>query len=31
VMWAVADDQTEPNGFTMAYDYWGGRHANLPC
>ena len=24
VMWAVDDDQTEPNGLQLGYDYWGG-------
>ncbi|MGZ5350691.1 MAG: class I SAM-dependent methyltransferase [Actinomycetota bacterium] len=30
VMWAVDDDQTEPNGLTLAYDYWGGDTLSFP-
>jgi SAM-dependent methyltransferase len=30
VMLAVDDDQTEPNGFVMAYDYWGGDTLTFP-
>ena len=30
VMWAVDDDQTEPNGLRLAYDYWGGETLSFP-
>ncbi len=30
VMWAVDDDQTEPNGCTLGYDYWGGETLSFP-
>ena len=30
VMWAVDDDQTEPNGLQLGYDYWGGETLSFP-
>jgi SAM-dependent methyltransferase len=30
VMWAVDDDQTEPNGLRLGYDYWGGETLSFP-
>jgi len=30
VMWAIDDDQTEPNGLRLAYDYWGGETLSFP-
>jgi SAM-dependent methyltransferase len=30
VMWAVDDDQTEPNGLNLGYDYWGGETLSFP-
>jgi SAM-dependent methyltransferase len=30
VMWAVDDDQTEPNGLQLGYDYWGGGTLSFP-
>jgi len=30
VLWAIDDDQAEPNGITFAYDYWGGETLSFP-
>lgn len=30
VLWAIDDDQTEPNGIRFAYDYWGGETISFP-
>ena len=30
VMWAIDDDQTQPNGLRLAYDYWGGETLSFP-
>ena len=30
VLWAIDDDQTEPNEIRFAYDYWGGETLSFP-